>query len=107
MKNPVVLSLLAAGLILLPTLSRADEPRWDSIRVYTLASGKPVAVAVPAEWQETSKTLALAPGAALRFLDESGRSIEIPAAALARASAAQSLLRAEELRKIALARNGS
>jgi len=95
--------LLIATLIALPLRVRADDTQWESLRVYVLAGGQSVAVAVPAEWQEAGKPQVLAPGSVLRFLDESGRPIEITAAALARAAATRSVLRPEDLRKIALA----
>ena len=68
-----------------------------------IAGGQSVAVAVPSEWQEAGKPQALAAGSVLRFLDESGRPVEITAAALERAAAKSSVLRPEDLRKIALA----
>jgi len=95
--------LLIATLIALPLRARADDTRWESLRVYVLAGGQSVAVAVPAEWQEADKPQVLATGSVLRFLDESGRPVEITAAALARAAAKKSVLRPEDLRKIALA----
>ena len=72
-------------------------------RVYAIAGGQSVAVAVPSEWQEAGKPQALAAGSVLRFLDESGRPVEITAAALERAAAKRAVLRPEDLRKIALA----
>jgi len=95
--------LLIATLIALPVRARADDTRWESLRVYALADGQSVAVAVPAEWQEAGKARVLAAGSVLRFLDESGRPVEITVAALARAAAKRSVLRPEDLRKIALA----
>jgi hypothetical protein len=95
--------LLIATLIALPVRVRADDTQWESLRVYALAGGQSVAVAVPAEWQEADKPQVLATGSVLRFLDESGRPVEITAAALARAAAKRSVLRPEDLRKIALA----
>jgi len=95
--------LLIASLVAFPVRSRADDTRWESLRVYALADGQSVAVAVPSEWQEAGKAQALAAGALLRFLDESGRPVQITAAALARAAAKRSILRPEDLRKIALA----
>jgi len=95
--------LLIATLIALPLRARADDTRWESLRVYALAGGQSVAVAVPSEWQEAGKPQILATGSVLRFLDESGRPVEITAAALARAAAKRAVLRPEDLRKIALA----
>ena len=95
--------LLIATLVAFPVRSRADDTRWESLRVYALADGQSVAVAVPSEWQEAGKPQALAAGSLLRFLDESGRPVEITAAALARTAAKRSILRPEDLRKIALA----
>jgi len=102
MKNPVVLSLFLAALMFLPVLARADEVRFDLLRTYTLASGKGVAVAVPHGWQEMSKTRVLEAGAPARFLDGSGRPVEISAAAMLRASESKSVVWAEQLQKIAL-----
>jgi hypothetical protein len=95
--------LLIATLVAFPVRSRADDTQWESLRVYALADGQSVAVAVPAEWQEAGTPQILATGCVLRFLDESGRTVEITAAALARAAAKRSVLRPEDLRKIALA----
>jgi len=41
--------LLIATLIAFPLRSRADDAQWESLRVYPLAGGQSVAVAVPAE----------------------------------------------------------
>jgi len=97
--------LLIATLVAFPVRSRADDTRWrwESLRVYALADGQSVAVAVPAEWQEAGKAQVLAAGSVLRFLDESGRPVAITAAALERAAAKRSVLRPGDLRKIALA----
>jgi hypothetical protein len=103
MKNRIVFSLFVAALVLVPALSRAGETRWEVLHVYTLANGQAVAVAVPSEWQELSKTRALETGSAARFLDESGRQVEISAAALERASETKSMARPEERMKTALA----
>ncbi len=103
MDHRLFIPLLIATLIALPLRARADDTRWETLRVYVLAGGQSVAVAVPAEWQEADKPQVLATGSVLRFLDESGRPVEITAAALARAAAKKSVLRPEDLRKIALA----
>ena len=103
MDHRLFIPLLIATLIALPLRVRADDTQWESLRVYVLAGGQSVAVAVPAEWQEADKPQVLATGSVLRFLDESGRPVEITAAALARAAAKKSVLRPEDLRKIALA----
>jgi len=92
MKNRLVFSLLSAVLIVLPTLSHADESRFNLLRIYKLANGQGVAIAMPGGWQELSKTRVLEPGAAARFLDESGRPIEISAAALEHASKTRSVV---------------
>ena len=91
MKNPLVFSLLAV-LILLPTLSQAGESPFSFLRVYKLADGQRVSISVPGEWQELSRTRVLKPGAPARFLDESGRKVEIAAVALERASKARTVL---------------
>ncbi len=103
MDHRLFIPLLIATLIALPLRARADDTRWETLRVYVLAGGQSVAVGVPAEWQEADKPQVLATGSVLRFLDESGRPVEITAAALARAAAKKSVLRPEDLRKIALA----
>ena len=103
MDHRLFIPLLIATLIAFPVRSRADDTQWESLRVYALADGQSVAVAVPAEWQEAGKAQLLRAGSVLRFLDESGRPVEITAAALARAAEKKSVLRPEDLRKIALA----
>ena len=102
MKNPLVLSLFLAVLTLLPALSRADEVRFDFLRTYTLANGQGVAVAVPDGWRELSETRVLEAGAPARFLDQSGRRVEMSAAAILRASESKSVMWPEQLEKIAL-----
>jgi len=109
MKNRLVFSLLSAALIVLPTLSHAGESRFDPSRfnllcAYKLANGQRVAIAIPGEWQELSKTRVLEPGAAARFLDESGRAVEVPAVALERASKTRSVVWPEYLRTRVAAR---
>ena len=103
MDHRLFIPLLIATLVAFPVRSRADDTRWESLRVYALAGGQSVAVAVSSEWREAGKPQALAAASVLRFLDESGRPVEITAAALARAAAKRSVLRPEDLRKIALA----
>ena len=95
MKNPLVFSLLAV-LILLPTLSQAGESPFSFLRVYKLADGRRISISVPGEWRELSKTRVLKSGAPARFLDESGRKIEIAAADLERASKARTVFWPEE-----------
>ena len=92
MKNNLTVSLLSAALIALPTLARADQPQFDLLRVYKLANGQGVAVAIPVEWRELSATRILAPGAPARFINEAGRRVEIPAAEMGHAAAARSLV---------------
>jgi hypothetical protein len=103
MKNRLVFSLLSAALIVLPTLSQADQSQFNVLRNYKLASGQGVAIAMPGGWQELSKTRVLEPGSAARFLDESGRPIEIPAAALERASKTRSVVWSEAYAKTSVA----
>jgi hypothetical protein len=91
MKNRLVFSLLSAALIALPTLAHADASQFEVLRVYKLASGQGVAVAIPGEWRELSTTRVLAAGAPARFIDEAGRRVEISSAELERASAAKSM----------------
>ena len=103
MDHRLFIPLLIATLFAFPLRSHADDAQWESLRVYALAGGQSVAVAVPAEWQEAGKPQVLAADSVLRFLDESGRPVEITAGALARAAEKRSVLRLEDLRKIALA----
>ena len=108
MRNRLVLSLFSAVLIVLPTLSHAGESRFDPSRfnvlcVYKLANGQGVAIAIPGEWQELSKTRVLEPGAAARFLDESGRAVEVPADVLERASGTRSIVWSKEHVKTSVA----
>ena len=103
MDHRLFIPLLIATLIAFPVRTRADDTQWESLRVYALAGGRSVAVAVPSEWQEAGKPQVMAEGSVLRFLDESGRPVQITAAALARAAAKRAVLRPEDLRKIALA----
>ena len=92
MKKRLVFSLLSAAMIVLPTLSHADKSQFNLLRVYKLANGQGVRVAIPVEWQELSKTRVLEPGSAARFLDESGRAIEVPAAVLEQAAKTRSVV---------------
>jgi hypothetical protein len=100
MKNHFALTFLAAALVAAPTLSRADEPRWESLRVYKLSGGGSVAVAVPSEWNpvEKSKNLGKSP---LRFENASGEVVTIPVAALERASAEKRVFRPDFTQKVA------
>jgi hypothetical protein len=93
---------LSVAVLGLSMLAHADETRWDALRVYTLADGRGVAVAFPGEWQEVSKTRVLPAGAPVRFIDGSGRRVQIPAEALARAAEARAVARPEENRRVAL-----
>ena len=52
-----------------------------------------LAVAYPGEWQETSRTRVLEAGAPVRFVDEWGRRVEIPAAVLERAAETRTIAR--------------
>ncbi len=94
-------TLLAAALAVAPTLSHAEDTRWESLRVYTLGSGSAVAVAVPSEWREVDTGRALGAKPALRYLDASGAEVSIPVAALERASAAKRLFRPDLTQKVA------
>ena len=94
-----IFSIFIAALAALPALSHADETRWEVIRVYALGEGRAVAVAVPAEWQELSDTRVVGTRSALRFLDQSGAKVEIPAAVLEQAAANKRVLRPEELKR--------
>jgi hypothetical protein len=102
MKTRLASTLLAAALAVLPALSHArDGVRWETLRVYTLAGGDAVAVAVPAEWQQVDEARVL--HSALRFVDESGAEVAIPVAALARAAAEKRVFRPGLTAKVALA----
>ena len=92
MKNRLVFSLLSAAMTLLPAVAHADPSRLDLLAVYKLANGQGVAIVMPGGWQELSKTRILEPGSAARFLDESDRPIEVPAAALEQASKTKSVV---------------
>ena len=100
MKNRFAFTLLAAALFAAPALSRADEPRWESLRVFNLSGGQTVAVAVPSEWSpvEKSHNLGKSP---LRFQDASGAVVSIPVAALERASAEKRVFRPDFTQKFA------
>jgi hypothetical protein len=102
MKNGFVLTTLLAGaLVAAPSLSRADDTRWESVHVYTLSGGNPVAVAVPSEWSPVNKGSYLGEAPGLRFRDQSGAEIAIPVAALERASADKRLFRPDLTRRVA------
>ena len=103
MKHRLTFSLSIAMLTLLPSLAPADETRWDVMRTYRLADGKAVAVAIPGEWREVSKTRVLEPGAPARFIDGSGRRVNIPADVLVRAAQTKAVARPEENRRVARA----
>jgi hypothetical protein len=97
-KSLVALPFFAAALAV--TLATASMPtrggdtvRWETLRVYVLASGARVAVAVPSEWSEIDKAPAIGQRAALRFVDASGHEITIPVAELAQASAERRVAR--------------
>jgi hypothetical protein len=90
MKKNLAFSLLGAALIALPALAHAD-PQFDVLRVYRLANGQGVAVAIPGEWRELNASRTLAARAPALFMDESGRQFEITAADLERAAATKSI----------------
>jgi hypothetical protein len=102
MMNRIVLSLFLAVIAAIPALARADDTRWEVIHVYALADGRSVALAVPAEWQDMYQTRVLGTRSRLRFVDESGAQVEIPAVSLTRASANKPVLWSEDTRKLAL-----
>jgi hypothetical protein len=97
----VFTTLLAAALVAAPSLSRADDSRWESMHVYTLSGGNPVAVAVPSEWSPVAKGSYLGEAPALRFRDQAGAEVAIPVAALERASADKRVFRPDLTRKVA------
>jgi hypothetical protein len=117
MKNRVVFSLFLAALALLPFQSRAedvitpstqssadaDAVRLDHLRVYFLSEGKGVAVAVPEDWKEVSATRVVEPGASIKFRDEKGHAIQIPAEAVARAFQTKSVLFAYDFKRVPVA----
>jgi hypothetical protein len=96
------LLLLSIAVLMLPALSRAEDTRWDVLRVYRLADGHRVAVAFPGEWRELTPGRALRAGAPARFIDDSGRRVEIPAEALARAAETKTIARPEAYSRVAL-----
>jgi len=101
MKNQFALTtLLAAAFVAAPTLSHAQDARWESLRVYNLSGGATVAIAVPSEWSpvEKSKNLGKSP---LRFQDASGAIVAIPVAALERAAAEKRVFRPDLARRVA------
>ena len=100
MRNQFAFTLLAAALFAAPKLSHADEPRWESLRVFNLSGGQTVAVAVPSEWSavEKSHNLGKSP---LRFQDASGTVVAIPVAALERASAEKRVFRPDFTQRVA------
>ncbi len=97
----IAFSLIAVAFAALAAPSYADETRWEVIRVYTLAGGQPVAVAVPAEWHDLGKSSVLAAHSALRFADDSGKRIEIPASSLEWASANKRVFRPADSDQVA------
>jgi len=102
MKNRLAFTtLLAATLFAAPGLSRADDARWESLRVYALDGGKAVAVAVPSEWNQIDGGSALGNLPALRFRDGAGAEVAIPVATLERASAEKRVFRPDLTQKVA------
>ena len=102
MLHRIVFLLIVAVLAVLPTLSRADEAKWEVIRVYALAEGQAVAVAFPAEWQVLDNGRTLGAGSGLRFADESGVLIHVTGAELRRAATHKRVLRPHGEAKVAL-----
>jgi hypothetical protein len=90
MKKNLIFSILGAALIALPALAQAD-PQFDVLRVYKLANGQGVAVAIPGEWRELSSTRTLRAGSPALFIDQAGRQFEISAGDLERAAATRSI----------------
>jgi hypothetical protein len=102
MKVGIAFSLFIAALASFPVLSRADDGvRWESLHVYTLPGGRPVAVAVPAEWLHIGQDPVVV--SKLRFVAPSGTKISIPLAALERASSEQRVFRPLVAGSVALA----
>ena len=103
MKNRIVFSMLMAAVALIPASSRAEEGfQLNLLRTYFFADGKVVAVAMPAEWDEVSKTRHVPAQSSISFLDESGRPVVVPADALMRASVSKSVIWAGEYSKVRL-----
>jgi hypothetical protein len=94
-------TLLAAALIAAPSLSYADDPRWESLHIYALDGDRAVAVAVPSEWSQIGDGIAPGKLPALRFRDLSGAEIAIPVAALERAAADKRVFRPDLTPKVA------
>ena len=101
MMSRFAFSLFIAALALFPALSHAGETQWETIRVYTVADGPTIAVAVPAEWQALGEMRVLEKHSTLRFEDETGALVEVSVAALLRASAGKRVLWSEDTKKIA------
>jgi len=100
MKSTVVCSMFLAVRALASMQGRAeDEVRLDLVRVYFVTGSKGVAVAIPENWKETSKTRFVEPGTPIRLRDEADRSVEIPSEAVARAFKMKSVLWAYDYRK--------
>jgi hypothetical protein len=98
----IVFAVLLAALAF-PMLSRAEEVKWEVIRIYKLYDGRAVAVALPAEWQElrTSNVLEKS-SSGVQFLNEHGAKVEIPMTALLRGASSKSIVRADDARDVAL-----
>ena len=75
----------------------------DLLRVYFLSEGKGVAVAIPENWKEVSATRVVEPGTSIKFRDEKGRAVQIPAEAVTRAFQTKSVLFAYEFKRVPVA----
>ena len=93
---------LVAALASAPALCHADGTQWEVIQMHELANGRTIAVVVPANWQELETARVLGAGSRLRYMNESGAEVEIPAAELVRASARTRVLSSEDTRRLAL-----
>ena len=89
-----------SALTAIPALARAAETQWEVIRVYALGGGGTLAVGLPSEWEPVGETRDLQKSSTLRFLDEAGNRVEIPVAALVRASGEKRVVKSEEARKL-------
>ena len=95
-----VLAFFLAAVAAIPASARAADTQWEVIRMYALGEGRTVAVGLPAEWHPVGETRDLQKSSALRFLDEAGNRVEIPVAALVRASGEKRLVKSDEARKL-------
>ena len=71
MDDRLFIPLLIATLVAFPARSRADDTRWESLRVYAFADSQSVAVAAPSCAPRTSGKSRSRPASASHQLRES------------------------------------